>query len=329
VNHSNRILELLAQNDVFLAPMAGVTDRSFRILCKEMGCGLTYTEMVSAKGLHYGGSERRTEALLSIDPLEAPAAIQLFGSDPAILAEQAAALADRMGGDLALIDINMGCPAKKIVANGEGSALMRDMDKAYAVISAVARSVDLPVTVKFRKGWDDTSVNAVEFAVMAQQAGADAVTVHGRTREQQYAGKADWDIIRQVKQAVSIPVIGNGDVFSADDYFHMKQQTGCDGVMIARGAMGNPWIFAAVRAAKQGIAFAPPSAKERVEMALRHAKSLVDQKGARAIVEMRKHAAWYIKGIPGAAAARNGINDCESYEELEKLLFDLVQQSAK
>jgi tRNA-dihydrouridine synthase B len=325
LNRSNRIFELLAENDVFLAPMAGVTDRSFRILCKEMGCGLTYTEMVSAKGLHYGGSEKRTESLLSIDPLEAPAAVQLFGSDPAILSEQAAALEKRLNGALALIDINMGCPAKKIVSNGEGSALMRDMDKAYAVISAVARSVELPVTVKFRKGWDDTSVNAVEFALMAQQAGADAVTVHGRTREQQYAGKADWDIIRQVKQAVSIPVIGNGDVFSAADYFNMKQQTGCDGVMVARGAMGNPWVFAEIRAAKQGVPFVPPSSKDRVDMALRHAKSLVGQKGERAIVEMRKHAAWYIKGIPGAAAVRNGINECNTYEEMEVLLLGLVR----
>lgn len=309
--------------------MAGVTDRSFRILCKEMGCGLTYTEMVSAKGLHYGGAEKRTEALISIDPLEAPAAIQLFGGDPAILAEQAAALSARLGGALALIDINMGCPAKKIVTNGEGSALMRDLDRAHAVISAVARAVDLPVTVKFRKGWDDSSVNAVEFAAMAQQAGADAVTVHGRTREQQYSGRADWEIIQRVKRAVSIPVIGNGDVFSAEDYFHMKKQTGCDGVMIARGAMGNPWIFAAIRAAKLGTPFSPPSPKERVEIALRHARSLVAQKGGRAIVEMRRHASWYIKGIPGAAAARNGINECESYAQLKALLNDLAQKGAQ
>jgi len=325
LNRSNEILELLAENDVFLAPMAGVTDRSFRILCKEMGCGLTYTEMVSAKGLHYGGSERRTVSLLSIDPLEAPAAVQLFGSDPDILAEQAAALSKRLGDFLALIDINMGCPAKKIVSNGEGSALMKDMGRARAVISAVAQAVDLPVTVKFRKGWDDASVNAVEFAVMAQDAGADAVTVHGRTREQQYAGRADWDIIRRVKEAVHIPVIGNGDVVSAADYFHMKEQTGCDGVMIARGAMGNPWIFAEIRAAKRGLPFVPPSPKERVEMALRHARNLVTQKGERAIVEMRKHAAWYIKGIPGAAAVRSGINECNTYEEMERLLWSLVR----
>lgn len=329
MNRSNKILELLAENDALLAPMAGVTDRSFRILCKEMGCGLTYTEMVSAKGLHYGGAEKRAEALISIDPLEAPAAIQLFGSDPAILAEQAAALSDRLGGALALIDINMGCPAKKIVRNGEGSALMLTPDRAHAVISAVARAVNLPVTVKFRKGWDDSSVNAVEFAIMAVQAGADAITVHGRTREQQYSGRADREIIKRVKQAVSIPVIGNGDVFCAEDYFDMKNETGCDGVMVARGAMGNPWIFAAIRAAKRGTPFSPPSPKERVQIALRHARSLIAQKGGRAIVEMRRHAAWYVKGIPGAAAARNGINECESYEALEGLLNDLVQKGAE
>ncbi len=325
MNHSDKILKLLAKNDVFLAPMAGVTDRIFRIICKEMSCGLTYTEMVSAKGLHYGGSEQRTQALLSIDPQEAPAAVQLFGSDPAILSEQAAALSRRLDGSLALIDLNMGCPAKKIVSNGEGSALMRDPDKAYSIIAAVSRAVDLPVTVKFRKGWDDSSVNAIDFALMAEQAGADAVTVHGRTREQQYSGRADREIIKSVKKAVSIPVIGNGDVFCAKDYLIMKQETDCDGVMVARGAMGNPWIFAQISAAKQGIAFSPPTHEERVALALRHAKNLVEQEGERAVIKMRRHASWYIKGIPGAAAARNGINECETYAELERLLTALVK----
>ena len=313
---------ILAENDVFLAPMAGVTDRSFRILCKELGCGLTYTEMVSAKGLHYGAGKQKAKALLSIDPNEAPAAVQLFGSDPEILTEQALALCESLGDSLALIDLNMGCPAHKIVGNGEGSALMKDPDKAFSILSAVSRALPKPLTVKFRKGWDDNSVNAVAFAQMAQAAGAAAVTVHGRTREQQYAGKADWGIIRQVKAAVSIPVIGNGDVFAPEDYFKMKEQTGCDGVMIARGAQGNPWIFAQIAAMKRGEAPHFPTPKERVDMALRHARGLMELKSERALIEMRKHVAWYIKGIPGAAAIRGAVNQCSTYDQLRSLLTE-------
>ena len=322
---SDRIRELLAKNDALLAPMAGVTDRSFRVICREMGCGLAYTEMVSAKGLHFGGSAQRSAELLAIDPKEAPAAVQLFGGDPDILSEQAAAVFNRLGGSLALIDINMGCPAKKIVSNGEGCALMNDPDRAYSIIRAVSGAVPLPVTVKFRKGWDRASVNAVEFAKMAEQAGAAAVAIHGRTREQQYSGPADWEIIKKVRQGVSIPVIGNGDVFSVEAYFNMKAATGCDGVMIARGATGNPWIFTAIRAAKLSLPYAEPSPKERVSVALRHAKELIDLKGEHAVVEMRRHAAWYVKGIPGAAAARGALNACDSLSALEIILNGLIR----
>jgi len=313
-------LDLLKENDVLLAPMAGVTDRVFRVLCKEQGCGLTYTEMVSAKGLHYGGSAGRSRALLTTDERERPCAVQIFGSDPPIMAEQAARLEEECGEALALIDINMGCPAPKITGNGEGSALMKRPALAAQIIRAVADAVKLPVTVKFRKGWDDESVNAVEFARMAEQSGAAAVTVHGRTRMQFYAGAADWECIARVKEAVSIPVIGNGDVFSPEAYFALKERTGCDGVMVARGAQGNPWIFREIVAAKEGRLAPEPTAQERTEMALRHARALVEQKGQHAVIEMRKHIAWYIREMPGAAGLRAAVNGCVTLEQLEALL---------
>jgi len=327
LNRSNEILELLAENDVFLAPMAGVTDRSFRILCKEMGCGLTYTEMVSAKGLHYGGSERRTVSLLSIDPLEAPAAVQLFGSDPDILAEQAAALSKRLGDFLALIDINMGCPAKKIVSNGEGSALMKDMGRARAVISAVAQAVDLPVTVKFRKGWDDASVNAVEFAVMAQDAGADAVTVHGRTRMQMYAPPVDLATIARVKEALDIPVIGNGDVFDIESAERMYEETKVDLVMVGRGAQGAPWVFRILKAwFERGVRLPEPCPEEKMDIMLRHIRLAVEYKGEYvAMREARKHVAWYCKGWRGAASLRRRAGMLTRYEELEELVRDALK----
>ena len=315
------VSQLLEENDLLLAPMAGVTDRVFRVLCKEQGCGLTYTEMVSAKGLHYGGSAGKSRALLTTDERERPCAVQLFGSDPAIMAEQAARLFEESGDALALIDINMGCPAPKITGNGEGSALMKNPALAARVIRAVADAVPLPVTVKFRKGWDDESVNVVEFAKMAEQSGAAAVTVHGRTRMQFYSGTADWDCIARVKRAVSIPVIGNGDVFSPKAYFAIREKTGCDGVMIARGAQGNPWIFREIAAAKEGKTAPAPTAQERMETALRHARGLVAQKGEHAVVEMRKHVAWYIKGTPGAAALRGAVNECTTLSQLEALLL--------
>ena len=316
------VRRLLEQNDVLLAPMAGVTDQSFREICRELCCGLTYTEMVSAKGLYYGGPSlcERTRRLLAIGAREAPAAVQLFGSDSEILAKEAAALCGRLGPALALIDINMGCPVHKIVSNGDGSALMLDIPRAKRIVEAVNAAVPLPVTVKFRKGWDDEHANAVEFAREMEKSGAAAVTVHGRTRAQLYAGKADWSVIARVKEAVAIPVVGNGDVFSPEDYFAMKQATGCDAVMIARGAQGNPWIFEQIAQRKRGEPAHLPTAGERLDMALRHARGLTEQKGPRAVVEMRKHVAWYVKSMRGAAAIRTAANRCTTYEELEALL---------
>lgn len=307
--------------NAWLAPMAGVTDRAFRVLCKEQGCGLTCTEMVSAKGLHYGGE--RSRELIALDPIETPAAVQLFGSHPTIMAEQAAQICEMLGSDLALIDINMGCPAPKITGNGEGSALMRHPELAADIVRAVSRAASVPVTVKMRKGWDDAKVNAVDFALCMQDAGAAAVCVHGRTRMQFYSGPADWDIIRDVKSALAIPVIGNGDVFTAQNARDMQDHCGVDGVLVARGAQGNPWIFAQIRALlERGESCPLPGPHERADMALRHARLIVQFKGERAIVEMRKHAAHYLSGFPGAASMRARINQIHSVSDLETLLSE-------
>ena len=303
---------------VVLAPMAGVTDLPFRGICREMGCDLTYTEMISAKGLLYGSE--RTAQLLATSPLERPCAAQLFGSDPAILSEMACRVQERYAGEIALIDINMGCPAHKIVGNGEGSALMRNLPLAARIIESVSKSVTLPVTVKFRKGWDDSSINAVAFGHMAQESGAAAVTVHGRTREQGYSGRADWDIIGEVKAALRVPVIGNGDVCSGESALSMLAYTGCDGIMVARGAQGNPWIFREIKSALRGEAIIKPTAHERVEMAMRHARLQYEFKGVHGVIEMRKHVAWYMHGLPRAAALRTRVNACSTLEELQTLL---------
>ncbi len=311
---------------VMLAPMAGVTDMPFRILCHEMGCDTTFTEMVSAKGLHYGNE--RTAGLLATSPVERPCGVQIFGKDPEIMADMARHIERRHAGEIALIDINMGCPAHKIVGNGEGSALMRDMPLAARIIEAVSRAVSLPVTVKFRKGWDDTCVNAVAFARMAEQSGAAAVSVHGRTRAQGYSGRADWGIIGEVKAALNISVIGNGDVYSAADALALRALTGCDGVLIARGAQGNPWIFRECKAALRGETCPPPTLVERVEMAIRHAHMQQAYKGVHGVVEMRKHVAWYARGVPHAAWLRTRVNACSSLEELEGLLRDFAVRAA-
>ena len=271
-------------NNVILAPMAGVTDLPFRLLCREQGCGMVVTEMVSAKAILY--KNKNTKELLTVRPEERPAAVQLFGSDPEIMAEIAAQIED---GPYDVIDVNMGCPVPKIVNNGEGSALMKDPKRAEAVLSAMVRAVKKPVTVKFRKGFNDESVNAVEFAKMAESCGVAAVAVHGRTREQYYSGKADWDIIRRVKEAVKIPVIGNGDVFTPEDAGRLLEETGCDGIMVARGAKGNPWIFHRINHYLEiGEALPGPSVQEIREMILRHSRMLADYKGERvAMREMR------------------------------------------
>ncbi len=312
---------------VALAPMAGVTDLPFRILCRELGCDLTFTEMVSAKGLLYGNEN--TKELLATAPIEEPCGFQIFGSEPGIMADIARRLEEDYAGKVALIDINMGCPAHKIVGNGEGSALMRDVPLAAKIIAAVANAVKLPVTVKFRKGWDEASINAVEFARMAEDSGASAICVHGRTRAQGYSGRADWGIIGKVKAAVSIPVLGNGDIYSAKDMLRMRAETGCDGVLIARGAMGNPWIFRSCKAALSGEQEEIPSMEARISLAIRHANMQQEYHGAHGVVEMRKHIAWYLSGLSHAAQLRVRVNTCQSHAELEDMLLGYLKTHAQ
>lgn len=308
---------LQLENNVILAPMAGVTDQPFRILCREQGCGMVVTEMVSAKAILY--KNKNTRELLQISPKEMPASVQLFGSDPEIMARIAAQLEE---GPYAAIDVNMGCPVPKIVNNHEGSALMKDMELASRILTSMVRAVKKPVTVKFRKGFNDSLVNAVEFAKMAESCGVAAVAVHGRTREQYYSGKADWDIIRQVKEAVSIPVIGNGDIFTPEDAERMLEETGCDGIMVGRGAKGNPWLFRQIcHYLDTGERLEPPSGSEIREMILRHSRMLTEYKGELAAMrEMRGHMAWYTKGMPHSAALRSEINQVETLEGLAELL---------
>ena len=315
-----KIGNVLLENSYVLGPMAGVTDLPFRLLCKEQGAGLLCMEMVSAKGIFY--NNKNTESLLQIHPKEVPVSLQLFGSDPKIVSEMAKRIEER---PFSILDINMGCPVPKVVRNGEGSALMKNPKLVYELVSATVKAIKKPVTVKIRKGFDDEHVNAVEIAKVIEEAGAAAVAVHGRTREQYYSGKADWEIIRQVKEAVSIPVIGNGDVTSGEQAIAMRKQTGCDGVMIARGAQGNPWIFSELlEYEKTGELPDRPDVEEIKKTMLRHAKLQIEYKGDfSGIREMRKHVAWYTKGLHGAARLRDQINQVESYAELENLLTSL------
>lgn len=315
-----KIGNVLLENSYVLGPMAGVTDLPFRLLCREQGAGLVCMEMVSAKGILY--NNKNTEGLLEIHPKEMPVSLQLFGSDPQIISEMARRIEDR---PFALLDINMGCPVPKVVRNGEGSALMKNPRLVYEVVSAVVKAIHKPVTVKIRKGFDDGHVNAVEIAKIIEEAGASAVAVHGRTREQYYSGKADWDIIRKVKEAVTIPVIGNGDVTSGEKAVAIQKETGCDGVMIARGAQGNPWIFSELISYEKTGSMPPrPDIGQIRETMLRHARLQMEYKGDYlGIREMRKHVAWYTKGLHGAARLRDEINRVESYEELENILTSL------
>ena len=309
-------------NRYILAPMAGVTDLPFRLLCKEQGAGLLCMEMISAKALQY--KNKNTKSLLEIDPREYPVSLQLFGADPHIIAEQAKQIEEL---PFQILDINMGCPVPKVVRNGEGSALMKEPKLVHDIVYAAARAIQKPVTVKIRKGFDDDHVNAAEIAKIIEDAGGAAVAVHGRTREQYYSGKADWEIIRKVKEAVSIPVIGNGDVTDGEKAFAMLSQTGCDGVMIGRGCQGNPWIFREILEYEEsGSSSTRPTHAQIRETMLRHARLQMEFKGEYlGIREMRKHVAWYTKGMEGSAKLRDEINRVESYEELEELLAEKIR----
>lgn len=337
-----KIGNVTLRHGICLAPLAGVSDRSFRQVAREFGAEYTVSEMVSAKALCYEqncrrpatGNRVRTAPLAAVMRDEFPMAVQLFGAEPDFLAHAAQLLesGEYLGacGEIppAAIDINMGCPMVKIVGNGEGSALMREPERAAAIVRAVVGAVRLPVTVKMRAGWDAEHINAVELARRVEDAGAAAVCIHGRTRQQMYAPSADWGIIRRVKEAVRIPVIGNGDIFTAADALRMLRETGCDGVMIARGAQGNPWIFRELFCAMEGLPYTPPDAHERLAVALRHAESLVREKGEKiGIAESRKHMAWYVHGMRGAAAVRGRLMQITSLDDIRTVFAGLLAEN--
>ncbi|WP_347152260.1 tRNA dihydrouridine synthase DusB [Peptostreptococcus anaerobius] len=309
------------KNEVFLAPMAGVTDLPFRLICKELGCGLLYTEMINAKALCY--DDQNTKKMLNILDEEHPVAVQIFGSEPEYMGRAAKILNDYPN---EILDINMGCPAPKVIKNGDGSALMKNPKLAADVLTSVVKNSNKPVTLKIRKGWDDDSVNAVEIAKIAEDCGIDAIAVHGRTREQFYSGKADWDIIGQVKNAVSIPVIGNGDIVSVEDVVKIRDMTNCDAIMIGRGAQGNPWIFKRIdHYLNTGEILPGPTKEDKINIAIKHMGLAVKEHGEYvAVREMRKHIGWYLKGMKNSARFRDMINKMESAQEVVDTLKMLL-----
>ena len=312
------------KNKVFLSPMAGVTDLPFRLICKEQNCGMLYTEMINGKALCY--DDENTKKMLKIEDEEHPVAVQIFGSDPEFMG-RAAEIMNAYPNEI--LDINMGCPAPKVVKNGDGSALMRNPKLAEEVLKSVVKNSTKPVTLKIRKGWDDNSVNAVEIAKIAEASGISALAIHGRTREQYYSGKADWDIITEIKNAINIPVIGNGDVFTVEDARNMLDKTGCDAIMIGRGAQGNPWIFKRINHYMEtGEILPEPTLEEKINTAVTHLNLAVREHGEYvAVREMRKHIAWYLKGLKGSAKVRDEINKITSYEEVVSRLNEYMEDA--
>mgnify|MGYP004478018193 FL=1 len=311
-------------NEVFLSPMAGVTDLPFRTICKEKGCGMLYTEMINAKALCY--DDENTKKMLNLEDDGHPVAVQIFGSDPEYMGK-AASIMNQYTNDI--LDINMGCPAPKVIKNGDGSALMRNPKLAAEVLTAVVKNSEKPVTLKIRKGWDDNSVNALEIAKIAEECGISALAIHGRTREQFYSGKADWDIIAEIKQSINIPVIGNGDVFDVQDAVNMLEKTKCDAIMIGRGSQGNPWIFNRINHyMKTGEVLPEPTLEEKISTAIKHMNLAVAEHGEYvAVREMRKHIGWYLKGLKNSAKYRDQINKITDYKEVIAILEEYVQHS--
>lgn len=311
------------QNNIFLAPMAGVTDKTYRTICKEMGAGLVFTEMVSSKGLYY--EDEKTKKLTSIAEKERPVAIQIFGSDPYVMSEVVKKYINPRD-DIDILDINMGCPAPKVVKNGDGAALLKNPPLIKKILKKVVKVSTKPVTIKIRTGWDINNINGIEIAKIAEEEGVSAITVHGRTRDMFYSGKANWEYIGKIKNSVNIPVIGNGDIFEPIDAVNMMEYTGCDGVAIGRGAMGNPWIFKRINLLIEGKDDVKPSNIDRINMAIKHLNMVCDIKGEKiGIREMRKHIAWYLKGMRDSNKIKNIINSLESKQEIEKILLNYAQ----